>query len=194
MSLVLTWLTLILLMAASRLSCSTSCRCCCNCWSFLSWGNILTTSWSVIFPDNFLKTKHLSNLCVLLNQHKHGFYSTIFLVVVYFNIYNFKGHTVLWYFPFCTLLPKFLWKKMTSEASKEDKYQSSVCVYLNPPVCWCSLGWTETKESLISRMVRSQHRIVVVPPRYSATDRQVTILGGWLGGKSGEIGDYFEFQ
>ena len=38
--LTLTWLTLILLMAASLRSCSTSCRCCWSCCSFLSWGNI----------------------------------------------------------------------------------------------------------------------------------------------------------
>ena len=87
-------------------------------------------------------------------------------------------------FHFVHYYQSFFEKRMTSKASKEDKYQSSVCVYLNPPVCWCSLGWTETKESLISsRMVRSQHRIVVVPPRYSATDRRVSVSGhniGWM--------------
>ena len=39
-SCLLTWLTVILLMAASLLSCSTSCRCCCSCCIFLSCGNI----------------------------------------------------------------------------------------------------------------------------------------------------------
>ena len=38
----LTWLTLTLLMLASRLSCSTISLCCWICWSFLSWGNMMS--------------------------------------------------------------------------------------------------------------------------------------------------------
>ena len=51
----LTWLTVILLMAASRLSCSTSCRCCWSCCIFLSCGNICAILENFIITMKIIK-------------------------------------------------------------------------------------------------------------------------------------------